>query len=739
MAFTCGFFNSENGDRKYNAEQISAIFDGIIADGVFATIGDHMVVTPGTGMKVLVGTGKAWFDHTWNVNDSLYSLEIAKSDVTLDRIDAVVLETNHSDSVRFNGFKVITGSPAADPAKPVLTNTELIHQHPLAWVRVKAGATSITASMIENAVGKSECPFVTGVVEVTNIDDIFNQWQGEFEEWFANLKTQLSGDVAANLQRQIDALSNEIDQVKKDAVLISNGGSEIIKRKFVVPIKITKDSPLKITGNITDYIYNSIITNNKFVFPTKNYISRNDGFIANVQFSSSSTEYSYVKESADGEAQTYLCKYNFGTDKRILCLDEDDLYIYYMSLETINQKKCLNVYARNKETYVDDYRLNLLQDISIDFQDVYNTGYESRFKLDGKYYIQLLLEQSDTAYQWLTIVTDLNNVIRYNMQQTSRWSNITTSGSFPKILGYANGYFLTNINYNAPDLYFQRVSDFGSSDNMIGPFTISDYPIKSDVNRTLNVGLIEYNNKICILPGTAQSTRNDIIVIESMDSKTYSLKSCEWLSPEFKSTTVSFYRHINGLLGFLYAKNGKYNCGYFDENMNMHYIYKDSPAQRYITLTGPDNKKIEVCRISLGSSSADNVTMLIEEFNIDVHHEYSNLDPLKQSVFSISSIQNALLIPKITPFVNSILLHQWLGMQSGYYGPTSSNADAECIIDQGDRNAIVYPLRVRLSSGTIDKTPVLVLTKNYLYIHNVPYFLTTSMVSMTYDEGSNAK
>ena len=50
MAFTCGFFNSENGDRKYNAEQMSAIFDGIIADGVFTTIGDHLAVSAGTGM-----------------------------------------------------------------------------------------------------------------------------------------------------------------------------------------------------------------------------------------------------------------------------------------------------------------------------------------------------------------------------------------------------------------------------------------------------------------------------------------------------------------------------------------------------------------------------------------------------------------------------------------------------------------------------------------------------------------
>lgn len=227
MAFTCGFFNSDKGDRKYNAEQISAIFDGIIADGVFATIGDHMMVTAGTGMQVRVGTGKAWFDHTWNVNDSLYPLEIATSDVSLDRIDAIVLETNHDNSVRFNGFKVIKGSPAADPAKPTLTNTEVIHQHPLAWVRVKAGAAAITASMIENAVGKSECPFVTGIIEFTNIDEAFNQWQGDFEEWFANLKTQLSGDVAANLQRQIDERVKISDKATSDD--ISNG----VKNKWV--------------------------------------------------------------------------------------------------------------------------------------------------------------------------------------------------------------------------------------------------------------------------------------------------------------------------------------------------------------------------------------------------------------------------------------------------------------------------------------------------------------------------
>lgn len=212
MAFTCGFFNSENGDRKYNAEQMSAIFDGIIADGVFTTIGDHMAVTAGTGMQVLVGTGKAWFDHTWNVNDAAYPLTIAASDVTLSRIDAIVLETNHSDSVRLNKLRVVQGTVASSPVKPTLTNSEKVHQHPLAWVTVAPGVTQIAASAIENAVGTSACPFVTGIIATTDIDDLFAQWNGEFDEWFDNLKAQLSDNVVANLQKQIDANKTQIQK-----------------------------------------------------------------------------------------------------------------------------------------------------------------------------------------------------------------------------------------------------------------------------------------------------------------------------------------------------------------------------------------------------------------------------------------------------------------------------------------------------------------------------------------------
>ena len=60
MSVTYGFYNSLNGDRKYNAEQISSIFDGLIVDGVFASIGTAFSVKAAGGLTINVGIGKAY-------------------------------------------------------------------------------------------------------------------------------------------------------------------------------------------------------------------------------------------------------------------------------------------------------------------------------------------------------------------------------------------------------------------------------------------------------------------------------------------------------------------------------------------------------------------------------------------------------------------------------------------------------------------------------------------------------
>lgn len=204
MAVTYGFYNSLNKDRMYNAQQMSAIFDGIITDGVFGAIGDKLMPVAGTGMQVIVKTGKCWFNSTWTLNDAQLPLDVEAADVSLTRIDAVVVEINSAVGTRANSIKVIKGTPSANPAKPTLSATETLHQYALGYITVPAGATAITAANIEVNVGKTNCPFITSVLQQTDITDLFNQWDAEFNAWFANVQSQLSGDIAANLQRQIN-------------------------------------------------------------------------------------------------------------------------------------------------------------------------------------------------------------------------------------------------------------------------------------------------------------------------------------------------------------------------------------------------------------------------------------------------------------------------------------------------------------------------------------------------------
>ena len=212
MAVTYGFYDSLNHDRLYNAQQMSAIFDGIINDGVFMSVGNQFHTVAGTGMQVIVKSGRAWFDSTWTLNDAECPLSIDAADVLLTRIDAVVLEVNSEVATRANTIKVVKGTPASTPAKPTLTNTATIHQHALAYVTVAKNTTAITNSMIEIVVGKTETPYVTAILQTTDISDLFNKWENDFQVWFETVKGTLDGDVALNLQNQIDHCVKKADK-----------------------------------------------------------------------------------------------------------------------------------------------------------------------------------------------------------------------------------------------------------------------------------------------------------------------------------------------------------------------------------------------------------------------------------------------------------------------------------------------------------------------------------------------
>jgi len=255
MSVSSGFFNSLNGDRKYNAAQMSAIFDGLIIDGVFASIGTAFAVKAAGGLTVNIGVGKAWFDHTWTVNDSILPMTAPEAEVLLDRIDAVVLEVNGMESVRENTIKFVKGNPSSAPSRPTLTNEGNVHQYPLCYIYRKYGTAVINQADITPMVGTESTPFVTGILQTISLDELLGKWQDELDRftdarsqevddwiaqeesdftawfnkmkadlqqeqtvldqwiaseqadflaWYNQMKDQLSGDVAGNLQLEID-------------------------------------------------------------------------------------------------------------------------------------------------------------------------------------------------------------------------------------------------------------------------------------------------------------------------------------------------------------------------------------------------------------------------------------------------------------------------------------------------------------------------------------------------------
>lgn len=192
MSLTSGFFDSFNEDRKYNTLQLSSIFDGIISDGVYATYGDYFLVSPVSGMGIKVGTGRAWLDHTWTLNDADYPLTVEDAEVVLKRIDTVVIEVDRSNSGRINRLRILKGTPASEPVAPTLTKTGTLKQYPLADILVKPNATAIVAADITNRIGTADLPWVAGIIDHVTAEELVQQWRTEFDTLLDTLRTMIS-------------------------------------------------------------------------------------------------------------------------------------------------------------------------------------------------------------------------------------------------------------------------------------------------------------------------------------------------------------------------------------------------------------------------------------------------------------------------------------------------------------------------------------------------------------------
>ena len=259
MTLTSGFYSSKDGDRKYSAEQMGELFDGLIHYGIYQSYGHALAVTAISGKwAVRIGTGRAFLNKTWVNNDSPYDLPLEQPDVTHPRWDLVCLRINRDPSVRAASFEVFKGVSSSNPQVPNVRNTDLDKWYPLARIRTSPGMQQVTYNQIWNARGSSATPWVTGVVESLDASTLYAKWDAQYEQWsseqqkaqsvaFQNwmseqktdyeswrntLKTTLDGNAATKLAQRLDAVEKQIASFTqgvaiKDVLLDAQNGAEI--------------------------------------------------------------------------------------------------------------------------------------------------------------------------------------------------------------------------------------------------------------------------------------------------------------------------------------------------------------------------------------------------------------------------------------------------------------------------------------------------------------------------------
>lgn len=242
MAEYSGFFNAEldsnnQYDRTYAAEQFAQYFSAFIGNGVYITPSTQLKVVPvGNELAIYVSIGKAYINGYFYSNDDNLYKRLSNPNGANPRIDRIVLRLDLKTRKIY--IDVLEGVASSSPVAKGILRNQYVYELALADVYVGATALTIVDTDITDLRANSLlCGYVHGVIDQIDTTNLFNQFQtsfntlcdsanskfvslenkvandfytlhnqqdNTFKSWFENIKSQLSGDVAANLQRQID-------------------------------------------------------------------------------------------------------------------------------------------------------------------------------------------------------------------------------------------------------------------------------------------------------------------------------------------------------------------------------------------------------------------------------------------------------------------------------------------------------------------------------------------------------
>lgn len=231
MTMQSGFFNSVNGDRKYNGNFLSDYFASFIGNGVFPNPSNNFQVITNNDMTVTVVKGKGWIDGVFCFDKSDYILSIDVAEGQLNRIDRVVLRLDTTQ--RDIQIAVKKGTPATEPSPKLLQRDADIYELAIADIYIGKGVTGIGQENItDKRLDTDLCGMVTGVIEQVDTETLFiqyenwmenkkddmNDWyystkaelENEFYIWFNGLQDVFDESAEGNILTKVEEINNKV-------------------------------------------------------------------------------------------------------------------------------------------------------------------------------------------------------------------------------------------------------------------------------------------------------------------------------------------------------------------------------------------------------------------------------------------------------------------------------------------------------------------------------------------------
>ena len=222
-------------DREFNSAKLRKIFHGLYTNGVaMSDDSGAFQVIPDSGMNLTVKSGFVIIEGAMGRQESDLTVVVDAAHATYTRIDAIMVRLNTNLTGRCITIEYVKGTETSAPSAPAVVRSGGIYDLRLANIRIPAGATAITGSMITDTRLGAECGIATARPQEIDVTSIFSQYQASLAEYMQYVQDCINGTVAGQLDTRLSTAEGILENINASLTSINRTLTELVSARNVI-------------------------------------------------------------------------------------------------------------------------------------------------------------------------------------------------------------------------------------------------------------------------------------------------------------------------------------------------------------------------------------------------------------------------------------------------------------------------------------------------------------------------